>query len=225
MYQTVFKELKEHYHAHADAEKAVGMKKYMKNKFEYFGIKAPLRKSINSSIYKKYKFEPNEEFAKLVKTLWAAEEREFQYTAMDWMERIVRKMDAEWIVILEKLVVKKSWWDTVDWIAANGIGRLLLKFPEQRKAKCDAWIESKNIWLNRTAILHQLKHKDETDWELLQTYVLRHRGSKEFFINKAAGWALRQYYKLEPDKVYRFVEDHPELSKLTKREALKHHKF
>ncbi len=219
MYKPVFDELKFLFESNKDLGQATSMKKYMKGKFEFLGIKSPLRKKLNSSVYKKYKIKPNDDFRDLINKLWNEEEREFQYTAMDWMERVVNKMDKEWIGVLEQLVTNKSWWDTVDWIASNGIGRLFLKFPETRKLKCDNWIQSDNMWLNRTALLHQLKHREKTNFDLLQSYILSHKDSKEFFINKASGWALRQHYKYKPLEVFNFVSQHPELSNLTKREA------
>ncbi len=224
MYTAAFNELKAQFEAHADADNAVAMQNYMKGKFSFYGIKAPLRKTINRPIFKKYKCNPTPEFKNLISLLWSQEQREYQYTAMDWMERLVQKMDASWLPFLEELITKKSWWDTVDWIAANGVGRLFLNYPELRPQNCNAWIESKNIWLVRTAILHQLKHREQLDWELLQSYILKHADAKEFFINKASGWALRQYHKIAPQRVFAFVDAHPELSNLTKREALKHHK-
>jgi len=223
MYESAFDQLSQQFASHADSANARGMQKYMKDQFAFFGIKAPLRKSLNSPIYKEHKFLPNSDFRKLISLLWQQEQREYQYTAMDWMERIVSKMEPDWIDFMAELVVKKSWWDTVDWLASNGIGRLLLKYPEQREKNCNKWITSDNMWLNRTAILHQLKHREQTDWGLLQAYIIEHKHSKEFFINKASGWALRQYFKYNPNAVVEFVEAHPDLSNLTKREALKHH--
>ena len=85
------------------------------------------------------------------------------------------------------------------------------------------WSLSDNMWTNRSAILHQLKFKQETDADLLFRIIQQHSTSNEFFIQKSIGWALREYAKTDPDLVMSFVEKHP-LKPLSKREALKHFK-
>ena len=224
MYSELLKKLNSAFQENSNQENVSKMEAYMKHNFKFFGIKAPLRKSICRPIFKEYKIVPDKNFKSFIKNLWVCEEREFQYTAMDIMERKVAKMDESWIHFLESLVVQKSWWDSVDWIAANGIGRLLLKYPEDRYSLCRNWNCDENMWLNRVALLHQLKHREKTDFEFMQELILVHIGSQEFFINKAIGWALRQHHRYAPQQVVDFVSAYPELSNLSKREALKHQK-
>jgi 3-methyladenine DNA glycosylase AlkD len=145
-----------------------------------------------------------------------------QMSAMDAMDQLIKKMDKSWIPHLESFILEKSWWDSVDWLAVNGVGRMFDKYPEERDKYIYRWIESESIWLQRTAILFQLKYKEKIDWNVMQDFILKTSGTKEFFINKASGWALREYSKTNPEAVLQFVNDHPDLSSLTKREALKH---
>jgi 3-methyladenine DNA glycosylase AlkD len=118
------------------------------------------------------------------------------------------------------LICQKSWWDTVDFIAATLVGGLLHKFPEL-KPEMDKWNRDEDMWKVRTSMLFQLKYKDEVDFEALSRYILTHAESKEFFLRKASGWALRQYSKFNPDAVRHFIASH-ELSPLTVREGSKY---
>jgi 3-methyladenine DNA glycosylase AlkD len=116
------------------------------------------------------------------------------------------------------MVAHKSWWDTVDFIAPKLVGEYFKIYPEQRNTYVEKWIASDNIWLQRTSILFQLKYKEEFDTEFL-TYVINSLlGSKEFFINKAIGWILRQYSKVNPNWVIEFTNN-TQLDKLSYKEA------
>ncbi|MFT6151359.1 MAG: 3-methyladenine DNA glycosylase AlkD [Flavobacteriales bacterium] len=118
------------------------------------------------------------------------------------------------------MITNKSWWDTVDLITTNLVGNYFKLFPEQIIPITKIWMESDNIWLQRTCLIFQLKYKEEIDTDLLTDYILQLKDTKEFFINKAIGWILREYTRTNPEWVIDFVNKH-ELSNLSKREALK----
>lgn len=205
---------------HQNPQKSVGMEAYMKHLFPFLGISSPERVEISKEIASK--FQINSLDRDMISALWLENEREYQYLAMDYLKKYKKQLlpsDIEWV---HSLIIQKSWWDTVDFLAAHIIGHLVLLQPSLIKSHIDKWSTDKNMWLNRTAILFQLKYKEKTDFELLKRYILQHLESKEFFINKASGWALREYAKTNPAAVIHFVETQPKLSGLTKREALKH---
>jgi 3-methyladenine DNA glycosylase AlkD len=204
----------------ANSSDAVFMKKYMLNQFEYFGIRAPKQKEIRRHFFKTYGLPDPAEVPALVKELWQLPEREYQYFAIDLSENLLKKMRKQAIEIIEFMVVKKPWWDTVDWIASHHGGTYFKIFPEKIPERTAAWMDSGNMWLQRTALLFQLKYKQQTDEALMFSYILRLKDSKEFFIRKAIGWALREYSKVAPENVISFVES-TELSGLSRREALK----
>ena len=119
------------------------------------------------------------------------------------------------------MITTKSWWDTVDELADHVVGAIVHAHPSQR-AVMDRWLVDDDFWLARTAILHQLDWKDDTDADWLFAACVRRAGDKEFFIRKAIGWALRSYSYVDPVAVERFVTDHAgELSGLSRREGLK----
>lgn len=200
-----------------------GMKAYMKDKFEFFGIKAPIRKEISKSILKECKSLSKIETIELCKELFNYPQRELHYLTCDILIQNTKskltKDDIHWI---EYFIVTNSWWDTVDSIAPKIVGAYLKKFPEERKTCVNKWINSENIWLVRSSILFQLKYKDKTDLRFAFEVIHRTCNTKEFFINKAIGWLLRENAKRVPDLIETFVNENESLlSGLTKREALK----
>jgi len=89
------------------------------------------------------------------------------------------------------------------------------------KAEIDRWTEDPDLWVARTAILHQLKYRDQTDAARLFRYCELRAGDSDFFIRKAIGWALHEYSKTEPAAVRAFIEaNDATLSGLSKREGM-----
>jgi 3-methyladenine DNA glycosylase AlkD len=212
-------ELEKVFLEHGNAQIALEQKAYLKDLFEFYGIKTPVRREIAKPFLAKGYLPPKEEAIAIIKACWEREEREFQMFGLDMLIKYAKKLDQKDIQFLEYLVTHKSWWDTVDMIATKAFGEYFKKYPEEREKKVQEYCAQGNMWLRRVAILFQLKYKKDTDLTLL-TYAIEHNlGSKEFFINKAIGWILRDYSRVNSDWVVDFVKDHPELSNLSKREA------
>ncbi|GEN88180.1 DNA alkylation repair protein [Oceanobacillus sojae] len=205
---------------YADSNEAVKMKRYMRNQYEFYGLRAPQRKELVRSLIKKQGTPQEEHFREIIQELWEFPERDYQSIALELLDRKIKHFKEKDIELLEYLVINKSWWDTVDWIATKHVGHYFMQHPQNKKAVTGKWIDSENIWLQRTAILFQLKYKKLTDEDLLFRYINQCLGSEEFFINKAIGWALREYSKTNPQSVLEFVDKTP-LSRLSKTEALK----
>lgn len=213
--------LKELLESHADPVSAAPMKKYMRDQFEYLGIKTPLRAALQKEFIQANSLPPLNELDAIVRGLWSLSEREFQYTATSLLGKLERSLEPGFISTVEYLILTKSWWDTVDTLAGNTVGAMFKSFPQVKKKYLAKWRKSDNFWLRRTTLLFQLGYKDETDFDLLCDLIHENLGSEEFFINKAIGWALRQYAWTEPGKVRKFVKATKELNPLSKREALK----
>lgn len=201
-------------------DNAFFMKKYMKGQYEYFGIKSPERREITRDFLNVNGLPAVQELSEITRELWQLPQREYQYVIMDILGKMAKKAEKERINLYEYLVINKSWWDTIDFIASNLVGVHFQKYPEQINLYTEKWMESGNLWLQRTALLFQLKYKKETDTKLLTDYILKLQGSKEFFINKAIGWILREYSKTDADWVIEFVNKN-QLAPLSHREALK----
>ncbi|TCZ71079.1 DNA alkylation repair protein [Paenibacillus albiflavus] len=197
------------------------MAKYMKNLFPYLGIKTPEREALFRGFTKVHGLPDVTELDKIVRELWLLPEREYAYIAMNLLNKRLKLLGSEQADLLEYLIVTRSWWDTVDLLAGQVAGSLFTRYPELIDRYAESWIVADNMWLQRAAILFQLKYKNRTDEERLFRYIKHCLSSKEFFIQKSIGWALREYAKTEPERVRQFVAETP-LPALSKREALKH---
>jgi 3-methyladenine DNA glycosylase AlkD len=202
---------------------AEGMSRYMKNRFTYFGIKKPKRAVIQKQWFSIIPEDFTREHKReLVLELWQKEQREFHYVAMDfmakWKDKELVSEDSEFI---EFLLTNHSWWDSVDALASNYLGRYLRVFPKERETLIKSWRKSENRWLRRSCLIFQLRYKSQTNFELLKSLILEFKHEKEFFIQKAIGWSLREYAKTNPVSVRNFVEESG-IQGLAKREALKH---
>ena len=206
----------------ANPELARPMEAYMKNRFPFLGIKKPERAALLKPFLKEAREAELHLINSAVEQLWALPEREFHYAAMGLMDQKKKYWNVGSFSLMESLITHKSWWDTVDHIAANQLGTYLLRqTPEFRRKTALRWSADNNMWLNRTALIFQLKYKEHTDAELLFSLAETHSQSKEFFIRKAIGWALRQYAYTAPEDVRAFLQCTP-LHSLSVREASKH---
>jgi 3-methyladenine DNA glycosylase AlkD len=219
--RTYTKTLKLFFEKHANPLNATPMKKYMREQFEYLGIKSPQVTSLLREFIKSNDLPPFEKLDLICRELWSLPEREFQYIAMNLIEKYEKKLEPEFIDTLEYLITTKSWWDTVDLLASHPVGAMFKKYPKVKERYLKKWRKSENIWLRRTTLLFQLGYKKETDFDLLCDIIKENLGSDEFFINKAIGWSLRQYAHTNPAPVKKFVKATKELHPLSRREALK----
>ncbi len=213
--------LKTLFEQNANPVQAAPMKKYMRDQFEYLGIKTPQNRTLQKEFYKTYGLPELSELDEVLRDLWSLPQREFQYIAVGLLGRFNKQIPASFIKTIEYLIVTKSWWDTVDIIAGGTVGVHFKRFPDVREKYLAQWRASDNFWLRRTTILFQLGYKKETDFDLLCEIIRENLDSKEFFINKAIGWSLRQYARIDPKAVTKFVKSTP-LNPLSRREAMKH---
>ncbi|KKK38031.1 DNA alkylation repair protein [Mesobacillus campisalis] len=205
----------------ANKENAVHMKAYMKGKFPFFGIKTPQRREIEKQFFTEtgiLKQPFSEEF---VLSLWDFPERELQAAAMDYIEKFLKQLTKEHFYLMKKLITSKSWWDTVDMLAQKPVGKIAADHPELIQEEIEHWAVASDMWLRRSAIIFQLKYKERTNEELLYRYITLNADSKEFFIQKGIGWALREYSKTNPESVKSFISSH-RLAPLSVREGSRH---
>ncbi len=212
--------LEELYLRHADPIRAVPMKKYMREKFEFFGITSVPRKEIYKEFFKANGLPETGEIEDIVKELWEMPQREYQYFTIFLLEKKIRQLDKDHIPLFEFLIVNKSWWDTVDAIASNLVGPVLAGSRNIIPEITGKWMSSGNMWLQRTSLLFQLKYRNGTDEKLLLSLIKELSEREEFFIRKAIGWALREYSKTSPDSVSEFIAD-TELSPLSVKEGMR----
>ncbi|HEM4974709.1 DNA alkylation repair protein [Streptococcus suis] len=212
-------ELEKRLLAVADASQAQPMKAYMKNHFDFLGVRTPDRRKVARQFFKDFKAQGIDwEF---VEACWSKPYREFQYIAIDYL--VTKKKD---LVIadlprLKKLAQSKSWWDSIDGLDKL-VGKIVLDNPEAKQTILE-WSLDDDFWLRRIAIDHQLLQKEKTDTELLEQILINNLNQTEFFINKAIGWSLRDYSKTNPDWVRAFLDTYrSQMAGLSIREASKY---
>ena len=214
-----FESVRDTFREHGNPDIAQMQMWYMRHQFDYFGLKMPQWMALTKEIHQSYGLPQGTDIQTLARLCFEDDHREMQYFGLETVQKALKTQPPEFIDFLEELILTKSWWDTVDWIAKL-VGIHFRQFPELIKPVTERWMDSGNIWLQRVSMIFQLMYKEKTDAELMFGYIRRLSGSKEFFIQKGAGWALRQYSKTNPDAVLHFVENN-KVAPLTKREALK----
>jgi 3-methyladenine DNA glycosylase AlkD len=213
--------LKSLFEQNADPTQAGPMKKYMRDQFEYLGIKSPQFKLLMKEFIAKNGLPSISDLDVILRELWSLPQREFQYAATSFLGKLEKVLPPNFIKTIEYMLLTKSWWDTVDTISGGALSVHFRRFPEVREKYLARWRASDNFWLRRATILFQLNYKKETNFGLLCEIICENLDSKEFFINKAIGWSLRQYARIDPKAVKKFVKAMP-LHPLSRREALKH---
>lgn len=205
-----------------DDKAAASMNAYMRHQFDHYGVRSAARRAAQKPTLERSTSCTEAELIDFVNQCWAKPYREFQHAAVDVLRKNQQTLTPVSVPAITGWITTKSWWDTVDFLSPHIIGSLVGRH-EHLVEQMDAWIDDDNIWLTRTAILHQLLYKEATNADRLFMYCDRRGGDDEFFIRKALGWALRQYARVDPEAVKAYVaKNEATLSGLTVREALKH---
>ena len=206
----------------ADAERAEAQRAYMRDQFPYLGITTPERRRLSRVVLKGSSRPSTSDCVALALRCWQLPEREFRYFAIDYLIAHVKQCDSSLLTTLRALITADSWWDTIDPLATRVVGPLVAA-DSSLLATMDAWVRDENLWIARTAILHQLHDKTATDEKRLFEYCTLQAGHQDFFIRKAIGWALREYAYTAPEAVRAFLDrERDRLSPLSVREAAKH---
>jgi 3-methyladenine DNA glycosylase AlkD len=218
---TLLERLTATYAAAADPERAASMGAYMKDVAPFLGLATPDRRALSRTVLLGTGRPDEADCTAVALRCWRLPEREYHYFAVDYLRRHVGRLSSGFLPVARHLVTTIPWWDTVDALASRVVGGLVAADPKL-KAAMDTWIEDDDLWVARTALLHQLRYQDATDTERLFAYCVRQSGHGDFFIRKAIGWCLREYAKTDPDAVRDFVtRERDRLAPLSAREALR----
>ncbi|WML42717.1 DNA alkylation repair protein [Neobacillus sp. PS3-40] len=213
-------ELVKLYTQHIDLDYANWSKNYLRNQFDFLGIRTPIRRKLTKQFFREFGVPTKENLKDIILTLWERSEREYQKAALDMLEKVKVDLTPEDMPWLSSLLVNKAWWDTVDVLSPHIMGYMFTAYPKLISQYADQWILAENFWLQRSALLYQLYYKNRTDEKRLFQYILIRANSEEFFVQKAIGWVLREYAKTNPLVVKSFVSVN-DLKPLSRREALK----
>lgn len=198
------------------------MQAYLKTDMPFYGVKKPEQRQVRR-LAKSIRPGTGSEYVAGVRALWDLPHREEKYLAIDWARDQRRFVSRAALPLYLQMIREGGWWDLVDVIASHLVGEVWRADRDHVGPLADAWIEDDDLWVRRTAIIGQLRHKHQTDVDRLFAYCEACAHERDFFIRKAIGWALRQHGRTDPDAVRAFVERMGEgLSGLSRREALKH---
>lgn len=214
-----FRQLRELFIQAADEAIAEQQRRYLRYQFDYYGLKAPQWFSLVKQFIDQHGLPDLSQVTTLVELCFEDPHRELHYAAIEIVQKQQKKIGSNGIELIEHMIITKSWWDTVDWLAKLA-GIHFINYPADRLPVTRRWMDSNHLWLQRSAIIFQLLYREKTDFALLTNYILQVKSSREFFLQKAAGWALRQYSKYNAQAVQDFVNLN-NLAPLTRREALK----
>lgn len=213
--------------AHANAERAAGQQHYMKSTLPYRGLTSRELNTALRPVFAEHLLDTPIQWRTTAQTLWdEAAFREERYAAIALLRHRryrtwARDADPATVAMIRHFIVSGAWWDLVDDIGSHCVGDLLRAQPEVMDPILRTWAHDDDLWLRRTAIISQLGSKEATDTRLLTFAIEGSIADPDFFARKAIGWALRQYGRTDADWVRDFVADHPTLSPLSQREALK----
>ena len=208
-----------------DSAKAPVMQAYMKSAMPYHGVPTPLLRRICQVTFADVTFATASDWQTQILSLWReAKFREERYAALYLAgdKRSLLYQTPSAMRLYEELIVTGAWWDYVDDIASHRVGPILKEYPGPLRSKMLSWSRSKDLWKRRTSILCQLGFKADTDLQLLYACIEPSLDSREFFLQKAIGWALRQYAWTDAAEIGKYVRlNRARLSALSCREALK----
>lgn len=159
---TLLERLTEAYAAAADPVRARAMSTYMKDVAPFLGIPTPLRRELSKAVTKDTPRPSEADCAALALCCWRLPEREYHYFAVDYLRRHVSRCSSGLLPVARHLITTVPWWDTVDLLAAHTVGPLVAADPALA-AVTDEWSGDEDLWLVRTALLHQLRFKSATD--------------------------------------------------------------
>ena len=208
----------------ADASQAEPMKAYLLDQFEFLGLPAPVRRKAVKDIGK-VQWQNADDLLAAAELLWQKPQREYRYTAVDLLRKHSALLSVNDLPALQALLLRDPWWETVDGLSAviADVMHAAVQQKPNAAVAMDVWLKHPSHWVRRSAMLHQLGWRLDTDTTRLFGYATQLADEKEFFIRKAIGWALRDYARWNPQAVTDFlVQQRTTLSGLTVREAAKH---
>ena len=206
-----------------NSKDAIQMQRYLKTTMPFYGVKSPILNIIVNDVNNLHLISNQEEYNSVIMDIWNLSHREEKYISIKLARKWKKYITLEALTVYEKMIREGQWWDFIDPISQGLIGILLMNNRFKMNKILDKWIKDENLWIRRSAILAHLKHKENTDYKKLFEYCLKCAHEKEFFIQKAIGWVLREFSKTEPEIVYAFIQDNERvLSNLSKREGMKY---
>lgn len=200
-------------------EKSVPMQRYMRDQFPFLGVQSVERRQLSRPIIQASRQLDSVELQAWLSFYYQQPAREYQYVAIDLAQANVRRLTPalyQWCVAQ---VTNRAWWDSVD--AWRKVISTHIRLQQNLATAGSEFLTADEFWLRRVGLTLQLGWKGQTDQNYLLTAIERNQTDPEFFIQKAIGWALRDFSKTDPQWVGGVFATH-ELSTLAAREGQKY---
>jgi 3-methyladenine DNA glycosylase AlkD len=190
----------------------------MKGVAPFLGISAPHRRELLDGLWEKWTSPTSDELGRAAIGLANLPFREYHYAAYDLIGEYRDVVDEYFLSrYVEPLLTHLPWWDTVDGLVNAAVSPYCRAF-DAREIIHD-WSESGDRWLIRAAITHQRGWRTDTELDEVFAFCERHWASREFFIAKAIGWALRDIARDEPLLTEHFLDKQVGSNPVATREA------
>ena len=210
--------------AHANPERAVQEKRYLKSSLEHWGVGTPTFRTVVRGVLKAHPDLDRIELLALLRTLWASGVHELRAAALEALERKAGLLVQEDLGLVERFCRESRSWAYVDFLAVKVAGRLVQRYPELVEVM-NRWAGEDDFWVRRAALLAELEplRHGRGDFARFARHADAMLEEREFFIRKAIGWVLREVARKRPELVVAFLEPRLErIAGLTLREATRH---
>jgi 3-methyladenine DNA glycosylase AlkD len=192
-------------HSLRNPSKAEIVKKYLKSDYSFYGITVPqLRK-----IAKQFKDLNKEQVYKLFDELWSSGNHEEMSLALYILGNLKKQfsLDTWTFLFTNQRMEKAKSWDHIDEISSHITGEIFLHNPNLQP-DIKKLSDSRNSWMRRLSIVSQYPciKKGKIQLTLLLAEKLVY--DDDIYVQKGAGWMLREAAKKNPSAVAEFIKIH-----------------
>ncbi|MBD3786055.1 MAG: DNA alkylation repair protein [Sphingomonadales bacterium] len=209
-----------------DAERAAGAAEYHKVARRYLGVPVPLIEDMTRLWRAQASLE---ERVALADALWHSDIHEAKVAAAKLLTQARIRPDAAVWETIAAWAPGFDAWAVADHACSAG-GRRLVADPS-RLDQVEGWLDNSNIWTRRAALVITLPftksniptEEERAIRERVLGWSTRLAPERDWFIQKAIGWWLRELSKHDPDRVRAWLESHgAELKPFARKEAAKY---
>ena len=197
--------------AHADPERAEQVAAYHKVNRPYLGVPNPVLNDLTKAWRRELEVADR---VAVANGLWQTNIHEARVAAAKLLTQArIRPDDAVWDLL-------QSWLPDFDaWAVADHACTAMqkrLKADPTRLDQVEPWTESNHMWTKRAALVATLpwtkqnhpKPEDLACRDRILGWAATYVPDREWFIQKAIAWWLRELSKHDPDRVVAFLETH-----------------
>ncbi len=183
-----------------DSERAVNSKRYLNSSYDFYGIRVPELRKIAKSINLDFNSS-----LKLFDELWNSGNHEEMSLALFLISKH-KKESGVWDFLISRLDKAKSW-DHIDELSSHTLG-IILANNLNLTSEIKTLSSSRNPWFRRTSLIStcQLIKKNKLELTFLLAEKLVY--DENIYVQKSAGWMLREAGKKDRLATRNFILSH-----------------